>query len=86
MPPLPSRYCPLLRTALPPLPPAAAHPARLTASSPVLALAFFRRSVDKVTAALAAVDKKAADFRKGLPPKPIAEGLLHYVKKQAWEK
>ena len=39
-----------------------------------------------MTAALAAVDKKAADFRKGLPPKPIAEGLLHYVKKQAWEK
>ena len=50
-------------------------------------LAFGHRiRVDKVTAALAAVDKKAADFRKGLPPKPIAEGLLHYVKKQAWEK
>ena len=42
--------------------------------------------VDKVTAALAQVDKRAADYRKSLPPKPIAEGLLVYVKKQAWER
>ena len=43
-------------------------------------------SVDKVTAALGAVDKRAADDRKSLPPKPIAEGLLVYIKKQAWER
>lgn len=42
--------------------------------------------VDAVTAALAAAPKKFADFKKALPPKPIGEGLLRYVKKQAWER
>jgi hypothetical protein len=42
--------------------------------------------VDAVTAALAAAPKKAADFKKQLPPKPLSEGLLQYVKKNAWER
>lgn len=43
-------------------------------------------SVDKVIAALDAQPKKRADHRKSMPAKPLAEGLLQYVKKNAWEK
>ncbi len=43
-------------------------------------------SVDKIQAALAVQDKKRADFKKSLPPKPLSEGLLQYVKKNAWER
>jgi hypothetical protein len=42
--------------------------------------------VDKVQAALAAQDKRRADYKKTLPAKALSEGLLQYVKKNAWEK
>lgn len=45
-------------------------------------------SVEKIKAAIApgVQDKKYADYRKTLPPKPPAEGLIRWVKKNAWEK
>lgn len=42
--------------------------------------------VDKIQAALAQQDKKRADYKKSLPAKPLSEGLLQYVKKNAWER
>jgi len=39
-----------------------------------------------VQLALSQQDKRIADYKKTLPPKPLAEGLLQYVKKSAWEK
>ena len=44
--------------------------------------------IDKIKAALtpAFQSKKLADYKKTLPPKPPAEGLIRWVKKNAWEK
>lgn len=55
-------------------------PARLLRSSAC--------SVEKVKAAIvpALQEKKLADYKKTLPAKPISEGLLKWVKKNAWEK
>lgn len=50
------------------------------------ALSYKHCSVDKVQAALAAQDKRRADYKKTLPAKALSEGLLQYVKKNAWEK
>lgn len=45
-------------------------------------------SVDKIKAAIKpeVQEKKLADYKKTLPPKPPSEGLLKWVKKAAWEK
>ena len=42
--------------------------------------------VEKIQANLAAQDKKIADYKKTLPPKPITQGLLYLIKKNAWDK
>lgn len=46
---------------------------------------FFCR-LDKIAEGLKSQEKKQADYKKSLPPKPISEGLLQYVKKNAWER
>jgi hypothetical protein len=44
--------------------------------------------VASITAARSekAQEKRLADYKKTLPPKPLAEGLVRWVKKNAWEK
>ena len=41
--------------------------------------------MDKIQTHLAAQAKKRAEYKKTLPPKPVTQGLLQYVKKAAWE-
>ena len=47
-----------------------------------------KERVASITAAIqeSVQNKKYADYKKTLPPKPPAEGLIRWVKKNAWEK
>lgn len=49
-------------------------------------LASITQRVEKIQANLKLQDKKIADFKKTLPPKPSTKGILQYIKKNAWEK
>ena len=43
----------------------------------------WRCRLDKIAANLAAQPKKRADYKKTLPPKPLKQGLLQWIKKSA---
>lgn len=42
--------------------------------------------VEKIKAALGQQEKKVAEYKKTLPAKAVNQGLLQYIKKNAWEK
>jgi hypothetical protein len=42
--------------------------------------------IAKVSAGIIGQEKRLLDYKKTVPAKPLKQGLLQYIKKNAWEK